>query len=80
MFFPIIEVSDIVAAGISVHGTGFDREALVPSILVIGFFIWAMKGAPVNEKASGGFTLGWVILLGFLVFGLLIPPESFGAA
>jgi len=76
----IPEAHSILAAGISIHGTGFDREALVPSILVIGFFIWTMRGAPVNERASGGFTLGWVILLAFLIFGLLAPGESFGAA
>jgi hypothetical protein len=80
MFFPGIEVSDIVAAGVSIHGTGFDREALVPSIIVILFFVWTMRGAPVNEKAQGGFTLGWIILIGFIIFGLLAPGDSFGAA
>lgn len=81
-FSALPQAIDILTAGISVHGTGFDREALVPSILVIGFFLWCMKGAPVNEKASGGFTLGWVILLAFpaLADAATAPTNPDGAA
>jgi hypothetical protein len=60
----------MLLSGVSVHGTGFDREVLPLSLAVILFAGWMMKGAPVNDQTRKGTDLLWILIGAFVLWGL----------
>lgn len=69
----------VQVAGITVHGTGFDREMLPVTAGFVLFMVWVFRGAPmpgrIFDGAIGLFVVGLVALA--VLFGC--SPEAFGS-
>ena len=80
MDFPIIiDAAELLSAGITLQGTGFERDLLPGIIGILAVAFWMFRGAPVSPRAEGGFNLLWILVIGFILWGLFAPPISHGA-